>query len=221
MPFDPRAAFRDDPLDVWDGLEDVTYFSRRTAAGTGGDAADSPVSGLRRALSDRQVEQSAGRYVSGDLVLLLPAKHLSVEPKPADYWEDAQGTRYTVLEAAQNTWRTWWRCVSRNPRVAFDLRQKADVQRPSNAQDAAAGRVPLYETVYPQVDVRVHEAEAEAELVQGARGMRRRYRVFTAGPLLVGAEYRVVCEGVAYTVTGHEQPEHLGGLMHLDCERLP
>jgi hypothetical protein len=218
----------------WDNTEQGTYTSTSHA----GDTVGQLQGVLRRALNYKELQASGGAYVSKDLVFLVPRTALdallgSALAKAADVFTDAQGGRWTVLEAALIAARSVWRLVCRNPVIAYDLEDLIDVQRAAVSYDDAGGPVRAWpdnnapgvaaggSTPYQQVPCRVQLLGQEEADERGCRGMKAAYSVFLSRQLTLTAQDRVkwVSGGVTYylDVRGQHQPRRIDELPVLDC----
>ena len=141
--FDPTADWR-----VWDKMEPIRIESARRKI----NVPDSVPQAKRRALTRKELAASGGAYTSQDMVWLVPVElvpHLDF--KPADVVLDRDNIRWTALEAGFNTWRTWWRLVTRDLVLAFDLRDKIDIERASISMDASGAYVKAFPTLTPAI----------------------------------------------------------------------
>lgn len=211
-----------DDFAVWDGAESMTFTSRRTAAGSNGDATEASVLALPAMVSGAELAPAGGVYAGYDQVWWIPAKLLSVAPKPADVLADKDGSALTVLKAELRGQRSYWRVTTRNLVLAFDLRVKVSVLRPTNAQDAAGGRVPTFAAVYSNVPARIQEVRDEEVEVFGRRGVQTVYKVYVAQQLDVTTEDLLQdAAGTKYQIVAYSDGNLIDKLPSLDAVRVP
>ena len=203
---------------IWDNREAVSHVSVRKSGNVTTNISDAK----RRALTFKEIVGSGGVYTGKDLAWLLPVAVMAgAVPKPADRIVDGDGVTWTVLEAPLNTWRTWYRAACRNLVLAYDLRDTADLMRPTNTQDAAGGRVPGYAAVSDSTSlpVRVQEIEAAVEERNGKRQTTRRFTAYCGQRIYPQAQDRLVTsDGTIYQLTGWRNADRLELLMELDLE---
>ena len=85
--FDPSTDFED----VTDGLEAVTLERR-------GDSDTAITNALQRSINDREIAESNGKLVAGDVRWHIPVVEAVTKPRLGDVVKDANDDRYTVLE---------------------------------------------------------------------------------------------------------------------------
>jgi hypothetical protein len=184
---------------VWDQTLTVTYQSTRGA----GSMVDTLGPVKRRALSSRELAASGGAYTRNDCVLLVPAALLSpgFVPKPADTWRGEEDPNpFTVLEANQGrhdgSGYQIWRLVSRDPIIAFDLRDQIDIERATLSYDASGTPVKAFPpagggVAYPALACRVQltsEDIVDERLLHGFAGT---HLIYVAREIVVTGEDRV------------------------------
>ena len=133
-----RDAIIDDYL-IFDNLEAVSFV----AVANSGDSTTSISSALRRAMSYKEMMASGGQYTGKDLVWWIPYTLLSAA-KTKDKVVDAAGVSWVVLDSTLNTLQTWWRLVTRNPTIAYDLRQLVTLAKNNTEQDEGKQRAPVW-----------------------------------------------------------------------------
>lgn len=131
-----RDAIIDDYL-IFDNLEAVSFVT----VANSGDTTASIANALRRAMSYKELAASGGQYTGKDLVWWIPYTLLQ-SAKTKDRVIDAAGVSWVVLDATLNTLQTLWRLVTRNPIIAYDLRQLVTLAKNNTDQDAGKQRAP-------------------------------------------------------------------------------
>lgn len=208
-----------DDWKVWDNVESVALVTGVTSQ----TFTNWPTTAKRRQLRYRELVASGGAYTSQDLVWLIPTQFLPVyaNPKLGDRLTDQFGATWTVIEAALNTWRTWWSVTCRNLVLVNGLADTADLYRPTNNQDIAAGRLPVYATVTGSTDlpIKVQEQDATVEEKNGKRQATRRFVGYCGQRIYPQAQDRIVTsDGTIYQLTGWRSADRLDLLMELDLE---
>ena len=131
-----RDAIIDDYL-IFDNLEAVSFVTVANSGNTTTNIANA----LRRAMSYKQLAASGGQYTGKDLVWWIPYTLLG-SAKTKDKVVDAAGVSWVVLDATLNTLQTLWRLVTRNPVIAYDLRQLVTLAKNNTDQDQGKQRAP-------------------------------------------------------------------------------
>jgi hypothetical protein len=175
---------------VWDNYETISLTSTRTTAASGGSLIDADILAKGRAPTFKEQAKSGGVYTSQDKVWLVPVLNTTFTAlKPADTVTDADGNVWTVLEAALNTWKSFWRLMTRNLVLAFDLKDQISIQRATITYDAAGAPVRAWpdnnvagvsvagSTPYGQVAARVQLLRQEEAEERGLRGKKSFYDV--------------------------------------------
>lgn len=202
---------------IWDNRETITYTVEKRA----GDVAHTIDDCKRRALTYRELAFSGGAYTSGDRAWLIPTVKLpaGVTPKIADRVTDGGGTAWTVLDAALNTFQSWWRLTTRNIVLAADLRELVTLSSPSAVQDAAGGRTPVYASAVSNLPAKILEGEVTAEASLGKRQAVRRFTAWVGQRVYPAADWRLTdAAGVVYQITGWRAADRFDVLQELDLE---
>jgi hypothetical protein len=185
---------------VWDNFETANYQSVRTTAASGGTRSLPEIQAKRRAPTFKELAASGGVYTGQDLVWLVPAVKLDpIGPaKPGDTITDMAGNTWTVLEASLHTWKSFWRLMTRNLVLAFDLRDQISIQRAAFTYDASGGPVrswpdnnvpgvaPGGTTPYVQIPARVQEVRQEEKEARALAGRMLYYDVIIGQQVLLG-----------------------------------
>ena len=214
---------------IFDNREEITFISRRTTADSQGDQTDSQIQALRRAPTFKELAASNGVYTSQDVVWHIPAVLLTVgPPKPRDTVTDLDGISWTVMEAAWNSLRSMWRLITRNPIIAYDLRDKVSIEQCAITYDAVGAPVRTWppiggQILYPNIPARVQPDDSVVVDQRGVRGDLETYFVLLAEqvPILDVRECRVNWNGVYLDITGSRQSERIDELPMLTAERRP
>src|SRR5207302_1759319 len=129
----------------WDHTEQVTYRSTRH-----GNMEDTLPTVLRAELTQRELASSGGVTTGLDLAFLIPAAVLSpgFVPKPADVITDANGTAYAVLQVVGQqrdaTSFQVYKCICRDPIIAYDLQDMIAIERATISYDASGAVVKTF-----------------------------------------------------------------------------
>ena len=93
---------------TFDGIETVSLYDKS------GDTTDATVTGLRRALSHREVQLGGSVGINPtDTVWHLQANTTDIVPDVGDTITDGDAVVYTILSVESATLRTRWRLVTR------------------------------------------------------------------------------------------------------------
>jgi hypothetical protein len=214
MPFDLIDDWK-----IWDNTEQVALVT----GVRGSTFTNWTATAKRRQLRFRELAASGGAYTSRDMVWLVPVQFLPIDANPrlGDRVEPADGSSWTVTEATLNTWRSWWSLTTRNLVLVNDLSSKATLMRPTNTQDAAGGRVPVFAAVdgASNIAIRVQETEAVVEVRNGKRQATRRFTAYCEKRIYPQANDRITTSnGAIYQITGWRNADRLDLLLELDLE---
>ena len=204
---------------VFDNLEAITY----TAVKNAGNVTASIPKALKRALNFKELAASGGVYTSKDGKFIVPTTLLtaaSIVPKPADLITDGDGVVWTVLEANTQVFDTVAHCVVRAMAIAYDLRDLVTIKRPTNSQDAAAGRMPTFADLYTSLACRIQEQDGSEQVERGKRLTRKTYTIFLGQQVSVETTDRVMdADSNIYEIKAWRNPDQIGQLMELSVER--
>ena len=214
---------------IFDGLQEITFTSRRITADSQGDQIDSQIQALRRAPTFKELAASNGAYTGQDVVWHVPAVQLTVgPPKPRDTVIDSDNVSWTVLEVQWDTLKSRWRLITRNPIIAYDLRDEVSIEQCTITYDAVGAPVRTWppiggQILYPNIPARVQPDDSVVVDQRGVRGDLETYFVFLAEqvPILDVRECRVNWNGVYLDITGSRQSERIDELPMLTAERRP
>jgi len=209
--FDPR----DDFASVTDALEAVTI--RRA----GSSAAMEVAHALRQAIRTREAERSEGRYTAHDVVWHLPASEVSEPPRPGDAIVDADAERWTVLQVAQATLQSRWRCVARNLAVFHGLDDHIDLERAEFAKGEGGAVEPAWHVWKAGLRARIQPAAAGLQTDHDRPTLAARYKVFLADDVPIDRTLRIRGpDGAIYTVTGYRKADAIDALLEIDALRM-
>lgn len=209
--FDPS----DDFASVTDALEAVIV--RRA----GSSAAMEVAHALRRAVRTREAERSEGRYTAHDVVWHLPAAEVSEPPRPGDVIVDADAEHWTVLEVAQVTLQSRWRCVARNLAVFHGLDDHIDLERAEFAKGEGGAEEPAWHVWKAGLRARIQPAAADLRTDHDRPILAARYKVFLADEVPIDRTLRIRGpDGAIYTVTGFRKADAIDALLEIDVQRV-
>jgi hypothetical protein len=226
--FDPKASTRND-WQTLPGLEAVSLLSlgpigtyTTHALSLSGRTATT----LRRALTWKEIQASAGAYTGANQKFIIPDQVAAaslpsgVIPKAGDLIQDSAGVNHTVLENVVGKHGNTHACVTIALAVVNNLGVTGTLTRPDNTQDAA-GRMALtsYSTVGTSL-CRVEPEQSQSGDVLGRRTTAKRFTAFLETPLSVQARDQFTAGGVTYTVLGFRNPARLDQLQSLDLEQV-
>lgn len=217
------ADLRDD---FWllDDLQQVVHGSRREA---GSPYIDTTLHALRLAVTTKEQVASNGVYQGSDVVWHLPAREFVVttKPKPGDTVTEWDETVWTILEVQHQALSGNWRCVARNLRMAYDLRDIITIETCGTVgngvgNDVALGVTQNWRDRYVNIPARMQPIQDEVVTQRLAKGAQRRYTVFVDRELDVRNDAgfdRIRWEGRLYAITGYRNAERIDLLPEIDA----
>lgn len=212
---------------VWDGIEPITYYHMRQGAGGSAPDVENIAVAKRRALNKRELEASNGAYTGLDRIWLIPNELLvGDECKPGDRLQDQRPnqTTFNVLQADFNKNGNTWRLTTRDPIIAYNLRDLITVETPSNLGERATGGAQAsknWVAKYAQIAARMQSQDETVIDQRGMRGMLKRYTCFVAQDLDVTNEDRILFGTDHYDIVSVKSRESLDSLMMIECEKRP
>jgi hypothetical protein len=189
----------------------------------------------RRAPTWKELRASNGAYAPTDLVFLVPAVKWDAanyanyaKPHPGfkveiQDAEDDDPRTLNVMEVSYNTLRTWFRLVTRDLALHYDLRQSGTLYRPANTAGAAGTRIPGRAILADNLNCRVQELESAVETANedlGGTVTRRRFVAYLEARLDVRAGDVLTVDAVDYEVTGSADFDQLDALGRVPCQRV-
>ena len=210
-----------DDYKVWDGLEPITFARTRKAGSPQLDVIDSA---LRGQLTTKEIAASNGAYTSLDRVWLIPATLMVAIAKPGDKVIDQDGSTWTALQVDLIALQTIYKLTTRNPVIAYDLRDLISVETPADlsAQDATGAKAAkLWKTKYANIAARVQPQDSTVVDQRGIRGMLTRYNCYVEQAVAVTNEDRVTFAGRYYEIVAIHNAERLEDLTMLELEVRP
>jgi hypothetical protein len=171
---------------------------------------------------------TGGVYGAALMTWLLPAVAVTAAgaagndaPAQAFTITDAGGIVWIVQDAWLNTVKSTWRCPSLNLTLAYNLRDRLMIKRPTLATDTAAGRTyGTYTTIYTSIACRFQETDSTTVDERGKRLTVKRYTVPVGTRLYLTIEDQVIDQdGNVYEVKGWKDADRIDQLQQLECER--
>ncbi len=209
--FDPS----DDFAAVTDGLVPVTVMRPGSSART--DVAGA----LRQAVRAREIDQSPGRFESGDVVWHLPAAELPEPPQPGDVILDPDGVRWTVLDVRHRVLGSRWRCVARNLALFHGLDDYVDIEKAGYTKGSGGADEVAWHVWRAGLRARIEPLDAAVRAEHGKQSAAARFRVYLAEDVPVDHLHRIkAADGTVYAITGHRKAERIDALMEIDVVRV-
>ena len=209
--FDPSSDFQD----VTDGLQLVTV------ATPGSSEVTEVPHALRRAVTAREAQRSAGRLTAADVAWHLPAAELPEPPEPGDLILEAGGRRWTVLEVQRATLDARWRCLARDLAVAHRLDDTVDIQQATYTKSSGGADEPTWHTWKTGLRARIQPALAEVKDERLRQVTRSVYLIYLEENLSVDHRHRVKGpDGTLYRVTGFRKAQRIDAVMEIDAVRI-
>jgi hypothetical protein len=207
MTFDPSGDF----LAVVDGLTTVTLKNRA------GVTVATP-SALRRQISNRELDNSGGRYKAGDVRFHFEQAGAGVGPDLGGTITDAAGV-WTIVAFENATLSTRWACVCRKANLPSGA--LVSVERATYAKGTTGAQEPSWSVVYENIAGYVHTEGADRDVEHERRHNRRSGTAWLANAVDLEPNDRIVdAEGVRWRVVEWKRPE-LGELMAVTVEEGP
>lgn len=197
---------------TFDNLEAGTLTSKLNS----GDVSVSVTKALRRALTDKELSASGGKYASFDMVWHLPVARLGgYVPKMADTWTDtAGGIAWTILEVGLNTLQSMYRCVTRNPTIAYNLRDLISLWVPNATKDEGKQRIPAFYCKEAKTPAAVYDESSEQVVTAGKMGTQKNVKiVFLNSYPTFSTDWQIRNGDTRYEIKSFEKTGQIGELM--------
>ncbi|HEY1065910.1 MAG TPA: head-tail adaptor protein [Pirellulales bacterium] len=209
--FDPTG----DLETIADGLETLTYEP------LDGDA-ETVSAALRRGVSKREAEASAGVVSRSDVKFRLPTSELSDEPALGAAFIDAAGVRWTILSVAREVLGACWSCVVRNLEVAAGLDHTVVIEQASFTKSAGGAPEPTWsEFTTLRARLQPLAVSIEQEFEQSIALANFRLILERSLDWSPSRRWRVRVGDVVYAVIGYERPERIDVLPALLLAQSP
>ena len=214
--FDPGTDFED----VTDGLEAVTLTPRFSSSTTAVTKA------LQRAVTTAEVQASDGKYLASDVRWHLPVAEVSSRPALGTRIVDDGGTYWIILDVQQATLSSRWRCICRNPAIAFGLDDTITIEVVA-AYTKGDGGAPerTWKVWKAGVRARIQPVAMDVADEQGAQRTTTTYSIFVVEDFEVSGDYAIThnhrikdAKGTYYRITGFTDAEDIGGLQTIHAE---
>ncbi len=210
--FDPSTDFED----ITDGLEAVTLDRRGSTPNT------SIALALQRNITNREIAQSDGKYLAGDVRWHLPDALVGADPRAGDTIVDAVGSRYTILQPWHDTLENRWKCVSRNARVVYRLEDPIRIEHATYAKEDGGAQEPTWHDWRTGIRARIQPTITDISVENMAKRAVREVTIFIREDLPITQNQRVVArDGAIYKVTGYTGAERIGELSEIAAEVTP
>ena len=208
---------------IWDNRESVTY---RLKTSSGAYQLYDLTDCMAEAPTFKEQAASGGVYTSQDRAWNLPAKIVTAavmagQPKPGDQITDENGSTWTVLNVALNTWKTCWRLMCRNLALAYGLRDTITIQRGSVTRDASGSHRVTWHDQYTGVQARVQLVSQRSMDMLGVTGTKGDYLVVIDRDIERTAVDRVVWGTTYLDINELRNPQRIDELPVLDCTKVP
>jgi hypothetical protein len=190
-----------------------TYASVRTA----GNVTVSSLQAIRYPTNWKEAGVSYGVYTGGYVTFVVENDDLggSVTPKPRDTYTPSGESAFTVLSAQYVAPKTFWVLETVNLALQGDLRETANLYRPSSqGPDTAGNRQPTFgTTLASSAPCRFQEEEASEVEYMGKRCFERRFSVYFATDYGLRNEDQVHRGSDIHEVVGVENRERIDELV--------
>ena len=210
--FDPATDFED----VTDGLEAVTLDRRGSTPNT------SIALALQRNITNREIAQSNGKYLAGDVRWHLPDALAGADPRAGDTLVDAASNRYTILEPWHDTLENRWKCVSRNVRVVHGLEDTIRIEQATYAKGTQGAAEPTWHTFRDGIRARIQPTVTDISVENVAKRAVREVTIFIGEDLPITQNHRVIArDSTIYKITGYTGAARIGELAEIAAEETP
>lgn len=208
LPFDPG----DDLARVADGLEKVTITR------PGSSVAAVVAHALRSRVYDRGVAESAGRYTANDVAWHLPVSELPDAPQVGDVILDAEGRRWTVLDAEKASLGSRWRCAARNLAVVHGLDAYVDIEKATVTKGQGGAETRSWHTWKTGLSARIQPAGTEVRREHDRQVTVARFTIYLAEDVELDCTHRVRGpDGAVYDVAAVRKADRVDALMEIDA----
>ena len=213
--FDPSSDF----IHAADGLETVTLRRRDSVPGSPGTAI---THGLRRAVTTREASASGGRYTTSDVTWHFPVAEMPQSPRLGDVLCDVAGRRWTVLDVAQTTLGSRWRCTSRSLAIVYGLDDTITILQAAYTKGGGGAMEPTWRPSKTGVRARIQPVASRTEPQQQSRQTATRCQIFVEELLSLDHTHRILGpEGTVYKVLGVAAAQRIGELQTIEAEVMP
>lgn len=201
-------------LNVVDGLEAVRLLRPGRSAAT--DIAHA----LRRPITTREAEDSAGQYTRSDLRWIFSKSECPVGPAPGDALLDGQDGRWTVLSVANHHARGLWECVCRDLAIAHGLDDAITVEQAVYAKGLGGAMTVNWHTWRTGVRARIQPESTTVEVQQQGPRSVQRCRIVLAENLVVDHTHRIrAADGAIYRIVRSTAADRIGQLQVIEAEQ--
>lgn len=209
--FDPTTDFQT----VADALQPVTV-------GRPGSSEVAEVAqALRRGVTTREAQRSAGRLTAADVAWHLPAAELPEPPALGDVILDAGGRRWTVLQVQRATLDGRWRCLARDLAVVHRLDDTVDIQQATYTKSSGGADEPTWHAWKTGLRARIQPALAEVKDERLRQVTRSVVLIYLEEDLAVDHRHRVKGpDGTLYRVRGFRKAQRIDAVMEIDAVRI-
>lgn len=209
--FDPTTDFQT----VADALQPVTV------ATPGSSEVAEVAQALRRGVTTREAQRSAGRLTAADVAWHLPAAELPEPPALGDVILDAGGRRWTVLQVQRATLDGRWRCLARDLAVVHRLDDTVDIQQATYTKSSGGADEPTWHTWKTGLRARIQPALAEVKDERLRQVTRSVVLIYLEEDLAVDHRHRVKGpDGTLYRVRGFRKAQRIDAVMEIDAVRI-
>ena len=211
LDFDPTTDFQS----VADALQPVTV------ATPGSSEVAEVAQALRRGVTTREAQRSAGRLTAADVAWHLPAAELPEPPALGDVILDAGGRRWTVLQVQRATLDGRWRCLARDLAVVHRLDDTVDIQQATYTKSSGGADEPTWHAWKTGLRARIQPALAEVKDERLRQVTRSVVLIYLEEDLAVDHRHRVKGpDGTLYRVRGFRKAQRIDAVMEIDAVRI-
>ena len=213
--FDPSTDFED----VVDGLEAVTIERR-------GDDDTAITNALQRSINDREIAESNGKLVAGDVRWHIPVVEAVTKPRLGDVIKDGNDDRYPILDVQNATLEARYRCIGRNLRVVYGLDDTIEILQAHYVKGSGGAMEPdHFDVVKAGIRARVQPLESDIDEEHESRRTVNRVEILfedVVPPVEITQLNRIrTVDGKIYKVTGLTGAEQIGDVPRIQAKETP
>lgn len=171
---------------------------------------------LRRSVSTKEADASAGKYLTSDTVFHLDASEHDTRPTIGGAITDFEGD-WIILSVERQTLLNRWRCVSRM--LWIDPTLTVTIQKATYTKGDTGAIEPTWTTVLEDVVAKVQIESGSVETENANRTTEQQATVYFSAPQYLGPAYRIIApDSTVLKVLSWEGFSTIDQLFSAKCE---